>query len=212
LSNEDQKEVLLVTAVLYINSRKILIISVRDPFTRLVSAFRDKMVPDEKTKEIKSYLAPVSMMINQQYRHKRADESTRARSGPLDIYATFEDFVNFLIYSNPRGNLRNDANWRTYSAACTPCENRYDVIIKLETIEEDLQYLKWELAMEKQDWEFIRKQHQEAAKTTDLEVQEMFKSVPVALIQELYQRMRKDFDMFGYPRPHWLPQRPQNPT
>ena len=86
------------------------------------------------------------------------------------MYASFEDFVNFLIYSNPRGNLRNDANWRTYTATCTPCENRYDVIIKLETLEEDLKYLKWESAMEESDWLLLRGQN--AVKTTQQEVSE----------------------------------------
>jgi len=31
-----------------------------------------------------------------------------------------------------------DSHWNSYDVICQPCQNDYDVIAKLETIEEDL--------------------------------------------------------------------------
>jgi len=51
---------------------------------------------------------------------------------------TFEEFVSYLKDANNTNRNGEDNHWNSFDVICQPCRNVYDVIVKIETIEEDL--------------------------------------------------------------------------
>jgi len=116
-------------------SREFLnIITVRHPFLRVVSAFHDKMSPDQKS----AVYRELSRQIEVAYRPMRLDPVHK--NLPLAGVANFEDFVNFLV-GNPRFDRYNDEHWQSFDSHCQPCLHNYDAI-KMESIEEDMRFLR----------------------------------------------------------------------
>jgi len=172
------------------------IITVRNPFARLVSAFYDKLTADAPGH---TYLyKAVSEKINRKYRNKRKNETARDIAG--DGCATFEDFVNFLVFEpHPE---KFDIHWIRYNDTCHPCEHQYDYIFKFETMVDDVRYLKDRLNFTAEHRQTFfpsgRYRSQEDV------VQKTFASVPRDTVVKLHERYKVDFDLFGYDRPNWL--------
>ncbi|CAK8691330.1 unnamed protein product [Clavelina lepadiformis] len=103
---------------------------VREPFERILSAYRARIYVAEPWKK---------PFIN--YIHRSFGTNS---SGPT----TFSDFVSYLVNEDPsepeiKGNLEKinfNYHWKKYRELCQPCAIDYDVIAHLETIEEDSRY------------------------------------------------------------------------
>ncbi|CAK8691194.1 unnamed protein product [Clavelina lepadiformis] len=104
---------------------------VREPFERILSAYRSKIYVAEPWKK---------PFINYIHRSFGTDSP-----GPT----TFSDFVSYLVNEDPsepeiKGILERlnfNYHWKKYHELCQPCAIDYDVIAHLETIEEDSRYL-----------------------------------------------------------------------
>jgi hypothetical protein len=101
---------------------------VRDPFERLVSAYKSKFMTGRNT----YFQQRDGRRIIRRYRPNALNESL---SRGHDV--SFNEFVQYVI--DPRSSLRRPLNehWRPYYQLCRPCQIRYDVIGKYETLEED---------------------------------------------------------------------------
>ncbi|KAK2149795.1 hypothetical protein LSH36_436g03001 [Paralvinella palmiformis] len=109
-------------------------IVLRHPLDRLRSTYMDKLMlvdPDgNRTREnykkgIKQYLIEKGQVTEESFElHK-------------DIM-NFEQFLDLV--SLQRANFKN-IHWDTYWNLCSPCEFKYDLIIKLETLNDDVQGL-----------------------------------------------------------------------
>ncbi|KAK4305064.1 hypothetical protein Pmani_023029 [Petrolisthes manimaculis] len=97
------------------------LVVVRDPYERLLSAFRDKLERSGNN----YYETNVASVIKKRFRGKQKDG---------DEGITFSQFVKFL---NTRKQGEYDEHWRPYSHTCFPCGIRYDIIGKYETLVED---------------------------------------------------------------------------
>jgi len=172
------------------------IITVRNPFSRLVSAYYDKFPAGARGH---TYLYKAfSEQLNKQYRHMRKNETERGKVG--DGKATFEDFLNFLLSQPHPENF--DLHWIRYNDTCRPCEHRYDYIFKFESMNEDVRYLADRLNLSAEQREIFFPPDSYTAKE-DL-VLKTFTTVPPELSQKLFERYKVDFDNFGYERPKWL--------
>ncbi|XP_071542915.1 carbohydrate sulfotransferase 11-like isoform X2 [Panulirus ornatus] len=99
---------------------------VRDPYERLVSAFRDKFEGTGSAYYQQSY----GYHIMKKYRHTfRGADIPKSGKG-----LTFTEFVRYII-DHP--SERADEHWKPYSLLCYPCAIQYDVISKYETLAED---------------------------------------------------------------------------
>ncbi|CAK8694585.1 unnamed protein product [Clavelina lepadiformis] len=175
------------------------IITVRNPFERIVSAYYDKMRP--QSEGFTSTYGPLSLRINQQFKKYRFVVNDRSLN---DRTATFEDFVNFLLHS--KEPQANDPHWRSFQETCDPCTHEYDFIMKFETMFEDVAYLTRKLNVSSEHAKTFFHRWRTRFNTNNTE--EYFKKLPTHLVQALYVKYEADFDLFGYPRPTWLCKKP----
>lgn len=104
----------------------ISFLSVREPFERLLSAYRNKI---ENGKN--AFYKQVGDAIIKQFRQK--SEKNETYIGP-----TFSEFLQHILYQyNSKKTF--DEHWSPYWKFCTPCSINYTVIIKLETFHRDLE-------------------------------------------------------------------------
>ncbi|POI19983.1 hypothetical protein CIB84_016272 [Bambusicola thoracicus] len=106
---------------------------VRDPFERLISAFKDKFVHNPRFEPW--YRHEIAPSIIRKYRRNRMETKG----------LQFEDFVRYLGDPNHRwldvqfGD--HIIHWVTYVELCAPCEITYSVIGHHETLEDDAPYI-----------------------------------------------------------------------
>ena len=135
--------------------------------------------------------------MNLFYRHLRHNKSERIRED--DGHATFEDFANYLLTIDV---MNCDPHFRSYLAQCKPCDVNYDFIIKFETIEKDMEYLKQVLNLS----DYHKKAVFPNVKfhTSAKMVKSTFEKIPKNLSRSLFTKYQKDFEIFGYKKPDWL--------
>ncbi|XP_064613037.1 carbohydrate sulfotransferase 11-like [Liolophura sinensis] len=106
-----------------------LMLFVRDPYMRLLSAYMDKFVRPNLY-----YWQRYGTMIANRLRPQ--DEKTEEQCGQ-DI--TFEEFINFFVLSQiPGGPLASgDHHWTPVYRLCDPCYYPYDYIGKTESMLSD---------------------------------------------------------------------------
>jgi len=175
--------------------RSLNIITVRHPFLRLASGFHDKMHPDSPS----PFYRPLSTRIEANYRKYRHDPEFAKL--PLRGYASFEDFLNFLTREDDFDNNANDNHWLDYGSMCSPCRYQYDVVVKMETMDDDMRYLREKLRIDEAYHDiFLYPGH-----FYPHHEPELFRDIPVTLLRQVHRRYKNDFDMFGYHWPSWLP-------
>jgi len=180
---------------------------VRHPFVRIVSAFRDKL---EALAE-----------HNVRYHMKDAPRMTSRRTFNSSVAdsPTFPEFVDYLIRTPP--NLM-DKHWAPYSKVCLPCNISYSAILRLETIQQDADWLFPRLGLEKlrAPWEEVAggmaggvkvqgkpagegvRVHGgpggEGGESSASVIEKYFSQVEKSVIVRLYDKYAVDFRMFGY--------------
>lgn len=165
---------------------------VRHPFLRVASAFHDKMTFNTKSPAYRS----LAKSIELQFRKYR--QNVTERTIPLKGVPTFEDFVNFL--TTDKSFRGNDPHWKDYNSRCHPCIYNYNFIAKLETVEDDMRYLRKKLSVPQAYNEvFLR-----IGKLVKHNETELFRKLPKTLVHKLYNRYSFDFLVFGYNFPSWI--------
>ncbi|XP_028904019.1 carbohydrate sulfotransferase 10 [Ornithorhynchus anatinus] len=167
---------------------------VRDPFERLISAFKDKFVQNPRFEPW--YRHEIAPGIIKKYRRNRTE--TRGLQ--------FEDFVRYLGDPNHRRlDLQfgdHIIHWVTYVELCAPCEIEYSVIGHHETLEDDAPYILKEAGIG----------HLVSYPTippgitayNQTKVERYFLGVSKRDIRRLYARFEGDFKLFGYRKPDFL--------
>ncbi|EPY75726.1 carbohydrate sulfotransferase 10 [Camelus ferus] len=167
---------------------------VRDPFERLISAFKDKFVHNPRFEPW--YRHEIAPGIIRKYRRNRTE--TRG--------IQFEDFVRYLGDPNHRWlDLQfgdHIIHWVTYVELCAPCEIKYSVIGHHETLEDDAPYILREAGID----------HLVSYPTIPpgitvynrTKVERYFLGVSKRDIRRLYARFEGDFRLFGYQKPDFL--------
>ncbi|XP_014825373.1 PREDICTED: carbohydrate sulfotransferase 10 [Poecilia mexicana] len=172
---------------------------VRDPFERLISAFKDKFVKNPRFEPW--YKHDIAPAIIRKYR-KVHRESDLAASG-----LHFEDFVRYL--GDAEGRRRMDRqfgehiiHWVTYAELCAPCEINYSVVGHHETLEHDAAFILRAAGI-----------HQLVSypaippgitRYNRTKVEHYFSGISKRDIRRLYARYQGDFQLFGYPTPEFL--------
>nr|XP_023682567.1 carbohydrate sulfotransferase 11-like isoform X1 [Paramormyrops kingsleyae] len=165
---------------------------VREPFERLVSAYRNKFTRSYNTAFHKRYGTKI-------VRRHRADPRPEALERGDDV--SFEEFVRYL--ADPRTQQEEPLNehWERVHSLCHPCLIHYDVVGKYETLEQDSRYV-LQLAGVKHEVRFPASA--QSARTSEDMAARFFRNIGPLYQRKLYSLYRMDFLLFNYSAPAYL--------
>ncbi|XP_034033786.1 carbohydrate sulfotransferase 10-like [Thalassophryne amazonica] len=172
---------------------------VRDPFERLISAFKDKFIKNPRFEPW--YKHDIAPAIIRKYRKSHRDSDNTA-SG-----LHFEDFVRYLGDMEGRSRMDrqfgdNIIHWVTYTELCAPCEIQYSVVGHHETLEQDAPHILRAAGIDQLvSYPAIPPG---ITRYNRSKVEHYFSGISKRDIRHLYARYQGDFLMFGYPSPEFL--------
>lgn len=167
-------------------------IFVRDPFVRLISAYRNKFeLPND---EFYRHFAQVMLRryANQPTPPASVDEAFEAGIRP-----SFSHFIQYLLDPKTEQEVAFNEHWRQVYRLCHPCQIQYDFVGHLETAEEDAQHLLRLLRVDN----VVEFPTSSRNLTASSWVADWFSTVPVEARRKLYKLYEPDFRLFGYHRP-----------
>ncbi|KAM4601851.1 carbohydrate sulfotransferase 10 [Polymixia lowei] len=172
---------------------------VRDPFERLISAFKDKFVKNPRFEPW--YKHDIAPAIIRKYRKSHRDND-HAGAG-----LRFEDFVRYL--GDAEGHRRMDRqfgehiiHWVTYAELCAPCEIHYSVVGHHETLEQDAPHILRAAGID--GLVAYPAIPPGITRYNRTKVEHYFSGISKRDIRRLYARYQGDFHLFGYPTPDFL--------
>ncbi|XP_072173983.1 carbohydrate sulfotransferase 11-like [Diadema setosum] len=168
----------------------------RHPFSRVLSAYRNKLAPDSTFARAQKWQKRVGQKIIKRYR-PAADRAESQNKSQQKYDLSFDEFVKFVI-NGRKGFKGGNKHWRDLHVSCLPCLINYDVIGKMETIAEDARYI-LTLTGAKAAVSFPSAQGSSPTNSSDPDlIQKYFGNLPSEDITQLYKRYLIDFLMFDY--------------
>ncbi|XP_024914429.1 carbohydrate sulfotransferase 12 isoform X2 [Cynoglossus semilaevis] len=166
---------------------------VRDPFVRLISAFRNKFGrPNEDF-----YKQFGSVMLRRYGNISESLPEKAAQAFAAGIKPTFQQFVSYLLDpETEKENIFNE-HWRQIYRLCHPCQVKYDFIGRLETLESDADHLLKLLDVD----HLLHFPSGARNRTAASWERDWFSQIPLTMRRELYKLYQPDFELFGYPKP-----------
>ncbi|MFT7798584.1 carbohydrate sulfotransferase 8-like [Arapaima gigas] len=166
------------------------VLFVREPFERLVSAFRDKFESPN------TYYHPVfGRPIISRYRPNASQAALRTGTG-----VTFKEFMQYLLdVHRPVGM---DIHWEHVNQLCSPCLLQYDFIGRFETMEEDANFLLHRTgAPGNLTFPSFKDRNPHAERTSTHITQHYFAQLSNSERQRAYDFYYMDYLMFNYSKP-----------
>lgn len=165
---------------------------VREPFERLVSAYRNKFTLSYNTAFHKRYGTKI-------VRRHRLDPRPEALERGDDV--SFEEFVYYLVDPATQREEPFNEHWERVHSLCHPCLIHYDVVGKYETLEQDSRYV-LQLAGVEQQVGFPSSS--KSTRTTGDMAAQFFRNISPFYQKKLYNLYRMDFLLFNYSLPAYL--------
>ena len=161
---------------------------VREPFERLLSAYRDCFWGKFKRSAPywKRYRKTIRLVL------------AKRRGLDIDVDAdntTFEQFATYLVL---RWNERKlfETHWREQYKLCHPCQVQFDYVGHYETLQDDSQFI---LRQTKLDEKVFFPEWQ-PTNTSSL-MKNYYSTLSLLRIRQLWNIYKKDFELFGYTYP-----------
>ncbi|XP_068630470.1 carbohydrate sulfotransferase 11 [Battus philenor] len=178
----------------------ISLLVVREPFVRLLSAYRDKL----------EYMSPpFYRKLAKKIVTDHRKQATKVL-GPIKSYGpTFHEFVAYLIakHKSEGPNIKYDEHWAPYYKFCSPCAVNFSVIAKVETLARDSQYVIQQLGLghvldrrirdRRTRLRTVMNKSKDGKKTSAL-LKHYFSQLNASMLNDLLQIYGIDFEMFGY--------------
>ncbi|XP_051242638.1 carbohydrate sulfotransferase 12 [Dicentrarchus labrax] len=166
---------------------------VRDPFVRLISAFRNKFGrPNEDF-----YRQFGSVMVRRYGNVSGSLPETAAEAFAAGVKPTFQQFITYLLDPETEKESIFNEHWRQVYRLCHPCQVKYDFIGQLETLETDAEHLLKLLQVD----HLLRFPSGARNRTATSWERDWFTQIPITMRRELYKLYEPDFELFGYPKP-----------
>lgn len=165
---------------------------VRDPFVRLISAYRNKFELSNEQFYQRFGQAILRRFANQPTPPAHADEAFSQ-----GIHPTFTQFVHYLLDPQTETEMPFNEHWRQVYRLCHPCQIQYDFVGHLETADEDAEHLLRLLKVDNVvEFPVTPRNVTNSSWETD-----WFRTVPLETRRKLYKLYEPDFRLFGYERP-----------
>jgi len=176
-----------------IDRRKILksykkFIFVREPFERLLSAYRD------------CFWGKFKRRTDTWKRYRKAIRFVLAKHSGLEIdvdadNTTFEQFATYLVL-RWKESKSFEVHWREQYKLCHPCQVQYDYFGHYETLQDDAQFILKKNKLEDKvffpEWQ--------PTNTSSL-MKSYYSTLSLLRIRQLWNIYKKDFELFGYTYP-----------
>lgn len=179
---------------------------VRNPFERLLSAYKNKFTMHYNTYFPTRY----GKKIIKKYRRNPSKEALSRGHN-----VTFLEFIKYLIDpETPRSQPLND-HWKHYYKLCHPCVINYDFVGKYETLNRDVDYVLNQLNVshlvqfpkQSPGVQFPKQSPAPTAtRTADL-VAQSYANISTEYVRRLWNTYAVDFAMFEYKYPDFLRKR-----
>uniref|UniRef100_A0A182QLS7 Carbohydrate sulfotransferase n=1 Tax=Anopheles farauti TaxID=69004 RepID=A0A182QLS7_9DIPT len=173
-------------------SNTISFLIVREPFERLLSAYRNKLEGCRN-----KYYKLLGEQIVKKFRKAHPIKGAKPPHGP-----TFREFLEFLV-SHYRSGGRFDEHWSPVYSFCTPCSINFTLIAKMETFQRDSEYIIRQAGLEtlllnkmpryKARWITNRS----TSDTRNL-IPRYFAQIDEKLLTDVLEIYQLDFELFGY--------------
>ena len=207
-----------ITAKRYQTYTKFII--TRNPFERLLSAYKNKFtqgqkwyeetigpriikdnyfynISNDKMEEIKAELRRGENNLSTYLSSSKLLQLKRMDAGVNKLNITFLEFLNYVIsQSKTFGRERLDYHWAPITSICNPCAIKYDILAKFETLSEDSQAI-LDYVQTKEFDKSINFPKQKPM-VNSKECRKEFEKIPIEVKTSLYQIFREDFLIFGY--------------
>nr|XP_047926898.1 carbohydrate sulfotransferase 13 isoform X1 [Anser cygnoides] len=167
-------------------------IFVREPFERLVSAYRNKFTRSYNTAFHKRYGTKI-------IRRHRQEPSDRALERGDDV--RFEEFVYYLLDPRTQREEPFNEHWERVHSLCHPCIVHYDVVGKYETLVEDANYI---LQLVGADTSVKFPSSSKTTRTTDDMTAQFFQDISPFYQRRLFNLYKMDYLLFNYSIPSYL--------
>ncbi|XP_061587220.1 carbohydrate sulfotransferase 12-like isoform X3 [Cololabis saira] len=168
---------------------------VRDPFVRLISAYRDKF-----GKKDQYFYGLFARDILRLYGNETNPPKTANEALASGLRPSFHNFIQYLLDPKTERNEPFEPHWRQMHRLCHPCLIQYDFVGHQETLQEDAQELLEILKLHND----IKFPPSYVNMTSPDSVMNWFRTVPLEDRRRLYKLYERDFQLFGYRRPDEL--------
>ncbi|KAJ8344900.1 hypothetical protein SKAU_G00290930 [Synaphobranchus kaupii] len=168
---------------------------VRDPFVRLISAYRNKL---EKAND--DFYRRFSTVMLKRYGNYSNPPASVVEAFSSGIRPAFSNFIQYLLDPKTEKERPFNEHWRQIYRLCHPCQINYDFIGTLETVDEDAEQLLRILHVDN----VIHFPPGYRNKTTSSWEQAWFSNIPYESTRKLYELYEPDFKLFGYSKPEEL--------
>uniref|UniRef100_A0A0B7APE5 Carbohydrate sulfotransferase n=1 Tax=Arion vulgaris TaxID=1028688 RepID=A0A0B7APE5_9EUPU len=163
---------------------------VREPFERLLSAYRNKFLA---TTNSSNYFKRVfGQKIIAQYRTDIPETETGS-----DL--RFEEFVTYLL--DPDKKVAMNEHWERFYKLCHPCWITYDFIGKLETLEDDSKYILEKNSLSEKVKLPSRSDSKYSTIKTNAYMYEYYSRISRDSLKKLYDMYYADFVIFNFTVP-----------
>ncbi|KAH8408173.1 hypothetical protein KR222_006147, partial [Zaprionus bogoriensis] len=167
---------------------------VRDPFERILSAYRNKLEGNRN-----SFYKALGNKIVHRFR-RRSQGGPWPRCGP-----TFEEFARFLIEEH-RAEHRFDEHWAPVYSFCTPCSVNFSIIGKTETFQRDSEFIIRQAGLEslllgklpRRKLRKIGNLGRSSGVKSELLAERYFADLDRTTLDQLLKIYRIDFELFDY--------------
>ncbi|KAF3836921.1 hypothetical protein F7725_004385 [Dissostichus mawsoni] len=168
---------------------------VRDPFVRLISAYRNKFRQHNEYFYQQYGRHILRLYANQPDPPQSVDEANAS-----GMRVSFQNFIQYLLDPLTERKEPFEPHWRQMHRLCQPCLIKYDFVGHQETLQQDASQL-LKILMLQDDIQFPPSYEN---MTTPAFLLDWFSAVPLEDRRKLYELYEEDFRMFGYKRPREL--------
>lgn len=166
------------------------VLFVREPFERLVSAFRDKFESPNAY-----YHSVFGRPIIAKYRPNATHTALRTGAG-----VTFKEFVQYLL--DVQRPVRVDIHWEPVSQLCSPCVFAYNFIGRFESLQEEAGFLLQSIGAPRNlTFPDFKDRNPDAERTSPSITQRYFAQLNAAERQRVFDFYYMDYLMFNYSKP-----------
>ncbi|XP_063702327.1 carbohydrate sulfotransferase 11 [Culicoides brevitarsis] len=184
-------------------SSSVSFLIVREPFERLLSAYRNKLEGCRN----KYYKLLGEQIVRKFRRDKNNKPINNKKAHKLSKHSgpTFKEFLQFLVHHYKTGG-RFDEHWSPIYTFCTPCSINLTLIAKTETFQRDTEYIIRQAGLESLLLDKMPKKSVKvktiANRATNGDTKSLipkyFAQIDENLLREILEIYEPDFELFGY--------------